>query len=331
MNFKEGDIRPQDLEKKCDELREEDLKVFFSDTSKFVTVNCPACHSASYKRQFEKGIFSFCECERCETLFINPRPTHNMLADFYTNSKSIQFWNDKIFPASEDTRRQSIFAPRAQRVGDLCRKYLTEAKMLLDVGAGFGTFCEEATKLNIFQKVIAVEPAQGLAQTCRNKGIEVIEKTIEKADLNQAISVITNFELIEHLFDPIDFVKACHSALINGGLFIVTTPNIKGFDLMTLGPISDNIIGPNHMNYFYPKSIKILLERCGFEVIEILTPGKLDAEIVHNKILNGYFDVSGQPFLRHILINEWEKLGKSFQYFLASNLLSSHLWVVARK
>jgi len=87
----------------------------------------------------------------------------------------------------------------------------------------------------------------------------------------------------------------------------------------------------NILMYFNPKSLKLLLENSGFEVLESLTPGKLDADLVRTKILEGEFDISQQPFLKKVLIDEWEKLGDKFQKFLADNGLSSNMWVVARK
>jgi len=162
------------------------------------------------------------------------------------------------------------------------------------------------------------------------KGIETIESSVEDIKMNN-ISVITAFELLEHIYAPIDLLKTCHRVLRRNGLIILTTPNIKGFDLMTLGKISDNINGPNHLNYFNPKSIGIILGRAGFSVLEILTPGKLDAEIVRSKILSGKYKTSGNPFLKELLVDNWDELHGVFQDFLSKNRLSSHLWAVAIK
>ena len=137
-----------------------------------------------------------------------------------------------------------------------------------------------------------------------------------------------NFELIEHLFWPKDFINACSKILSNDGLFILTTPNVKGFDLLTLGKLHINFAGPNHLNYFHPKSLVMLLQNCNFEVLEILTPGKLDAEMVRNKIISNEINTKNQPFLNYVLLDEWDNLGKKFQKFLVDNLLSSHLWMV---
>jgi len=110
----------------------------------------------------------------------------------------------------------------------------------------------------------------------------------------------------------------------------ITTPNIKGFDLITLGKLHQNIV-PHHLNYFNIDSLCLLLKNCGFEIVEVSTPGKLDAELVRKKIINGEFDVSEKPFLKYLLVEKWNELGKSFQTFLSENGLSSHMWIVARQ
>lgn len=48
---------------------------------------------------------------------------------------------------------------------ELWRRYVSgPSDVLIDVGAGFGTFCEEVSKLRFFDKVVAIEPSRGLAE-----------------------------------------------------------------------------------------------------------------------------------------------------------------------
>jgi len=330
--MKEADIRPDRLVRQGLALHKADVRKLTRHKKDFSKVPCPACRSGNYHILFKKDGFGFVNCAECDTVFINPRPTFKMLSEFYRSSMSLKHWNDKIFPASERSRRDHIFIPRVNRVVELCRKYGVAVNVLLDVGAGFGTFCEQIGKLDFFKQIIAVEPCHDLAESCRSKGIRVIEKPIEEVNFDERrIGAVTCFELIEHLYCPGDFLRICSRGMHKGGLLILTTPNIKGFDLSLLGRLSDNICGPNHLNYFTPDSIKHLLGKCGFKAIDIITPGTLDAEIVRKKILSGKLDVSRRPFLREILIERWESAGVSFQNFLADNSFSSHMWVVARK
>lgn len=329
--FKEDDIRPQQF--KEDELKNIalDIKWLLQFKDKFVKISCPACGSNDSRNFFEKNGFNYVICSECDTWYVNPRPTQVILENFYQNSANYKYQKENTYRVSEKNRLEKIFRPRVKRIIEICDKYNVQRKLLLEVGAGFGTFCKEVTSQKLFKRVIAVELTPDLANECRNIGLEVIEKPIEKIKFDcEQIDVIASFEVIEHLFAPKNFIKSCSSVLSRGGLFIVTCPSSEGFDIATLNKLSDNV-DHEHINYFNPSSLSKMISDCGLEVLEVLTPGELDAELVRNKIISGDFDVSGEPFLRQILIKRWDNLGVPFQEFLKVNKLSSHLWVVARK
>lgn len=331
-HFSENDIRP----KKFDGGR---LKAFFEDVATlngqkehFVYVGCPACNSKKHKHKFSKFGFDYVECDACDTLFMNPRPSQKVLDEFYKNSSAYTFWNKYIFPSSEKIRRERIFKPRVNKILEFCKKYKIKTKFILEVGAGFGTFCEEMKSRNVFERIVAVEPTPELANTCRKKGVEVIESPIEKVLLtkSQKFNVVVNFEVIEHLFKPIQFIESCKKLLLPGGLLVITCPNGMGFDFLTLGKDCSSI-DHEHLNYFNPKSLSKLISSAGFKVLEVITPGRLDAELVRTKILEGAIDISQQKFLQKALIEKWEELGSKFQDFISENRLSSSMWVVAQK
>ena len=331
-NISENQIRPAHLMNEQKSRMLTDLGRVLSKHDEFVSVSCPACGEIKSTDKYEHNGLKYVECINCETFYINPRPSPDVLDWFYKDSVNYKYWNDVIFPASEESRREKIFIPRVDRLLAYCNKYDVDKSSLLEVGAGFGTFCYELQTRNEFNRVVAVEPNRSLAKTCREKGIEVIEKPIEKINLSNddLFDVIVNFEVIEHLFDPASFVKSCADLLRVGGLFMLTCPNGKGFDIETMGPISDTVDN-EHLNYFNKKSLGILFQNAGFEVQESSTPGVLDADLVRNKILSGDFDISAQPFLKKILIDEWEKFGGAFQKFLIEHELSSNIWIIGKK
>jgi len=327
----EEEIRPAHLLKEKAQCVQNDIRRLIKYKNKFISVPCPACGSPESIYQFSKYELDFTKCINCETVYINPRPTPEILDYYYKESENYAYWNKYIFPASESNRREKIFKPRVDRILDICRQYDVGRDCLLEVGAGFGTFCEEMSARDFFKRIIAVEPTPDLANTCRSKGLEVIELPIEKVSLEGLkTDIVVSFEVIEHLFSPREFLSACESILLPGGFIIITCPNIKGFDIMTLQELSDSVDN-EHLNYFNPCSLANLLSDCGFEIMQVLTPGKLDAELVRKKILAGEYDISTQPFLKEILINQWDNIADLFQQFLADNLLSSHMWAVARK
>ena len=77
---------------------------------------------------------------------MNPRPTSDVLEWFYKHSINYQFWNDFIFPATDETRKQNIFQPRVDRMEHYLKMFLPTAKSIVEVGCAFGTFLELAKK-----------------------------------------------------------------------------------------------------------------------------------------------------------------------------------------
>lgn len=329
--MKENDIRPADLIAELERLHREDLKEFFSDQSQFEKVSCPACNSNRYYDKFQKSGFNLCLCEACKTLFVNPRPSPDALFKFYNESKSIAYWSECIFPKTERSRISRIFKPRARLVKKIMNQYLDIPGNLLEIGPGYGFFLEEMRFLNAAKDYLAIEPSHKAAEKCRQRGFTVWEVTMENMRRNVKVDCLVSFEVIEHVFNPREFIQSCADILEPNGILIITTPNIDGFDLAILGPLSDNMRVPNHLNYFNPYSFRDLLIEEGFDVVKLLTPGVLDVEIVRNKIMSGVLDESEIPFLGTLIKDNQKGFNEKFQKFLKGNGLSSSMMVIARK
>jgi SAM-dependent methyltransferase len=327
----ETEIRPDALMAGQQAAFAEDIRRLMARHDEFVTVGCPACDARAAAERFQKFGMVFVECERCRTLYANPRPSKPMLEHYYATSRNYAYFNAHIFPASEQARREKLFRPRVRRLRGLVQRFGTPTDFLMEIGAGFGTFCEEVRHACLFDRVVGVEPTPALAATCRHRGIDVIEAPIERiAPDDLAADVVVSFEVIEHLFRPRDLIETCSRFLTPGGLLVLTCPNGRGFDVELMGPVS-SAVDVEHLNLFNPDSIAHLLGRCGFEVLEVTTPGRLDAELVRKQVLAGRFELAGHPFLRRVLVDEWDRLGGPFQNFLAEHGLSSHMWAVGRR
>ncbi len=328
----EEDIRPKHLASGQQIAALTDLGRMLTRIGEFVAVDCPACGKDDPRPRYVKNGINYVACPHCRTLYVNPRPPATVLDWFYRESPNYAYWNKYIFPASEGARRERIFVPRVDRLLEICARYQIPTHSLLEVGAGFGTFCAELSSRGVFQRVVGVEPTPDLAATCRSRGVEIIESPIEHVRTESVglFDVVANFEVIEHLFDPLVFLEHMVRLIRPGGVLMLTCPNGEGFDIETLGPFSTTV-DHEHLNYFNPESMNTLLKRNGLEVIESFTPGKLDAELVRNKALEGVISLDDQPFLKKVLIDEWDLHGSAFQDFIVERGMSSNLWVVARK
>ena len=279
--------------------------------------------------KFNKYSFELQECLICQTVYLSPRPTPKIISDFLSNSKNYQYWAEVIFPASEKVRRAKIFVPRVNKVIEICRQAQVPFSQLVEVGSGYGTFLEELAGRHLFTSLVGIEPSTKWAQICRRKGLRIIEKMIEEFKPRElSAQVVVCFEVIEHLFSPQEFILSCRKILAKNGLLILTCPNVHGFDVQVLGVKSDVFDG-EHLNYFHPGSLQLLVKECGFRVVDLQTPGELDVDIVRNKVLTGKYKIKDH-FLNSIVTGS-PSVRAGFQRFLQENLLSSNMWLVARK
>lgn len=308
-----------------------DIARLHARSAEFVEVACPACAGRRAAPAFEKYGFAFCRCAACLTIYMSPRPSALVMSDYYAHSENYAYWATRIFPASEPSRREKIHKPWLARVIDCCDRFGVDRGTLLEIGPGFGTFASMATESGAFRRVLAVEPTPEMAAACRSRGVEVLEKRIEDVGSEAGSADVTvAFEVIEHLFEPAVFIGQCARLIRPDGLLVLSCPNGLGFDIAVLGEKA-LAVDAEHVNLFNPASLSLLLERTGFEVLEAFTPGRLDAEFVHDAALRGEIELSSNPFLQRVLVDEWDRLGWPFQQFLAANALSSHMWVAARR
>lgn len=327
----ESELCPNDLLQGQEAAFERDIRRLQARRSEFVTIACPACGSVDHDFAFTKHTFDYLNCSHCHTIYMSPRPSPEVMDSYYSHSENYQYWAKYIFPASEASRREKVHRPWLKRVIEYCDRFEISHGTLLEIGPGFGTFAALATSSNHFDEVIVVEPTPELAQACRDRGVKTIEKRVEDIDREIGeVEIVVSFEVIEHLFNPSLFLQQCSQRLKEGGLLVLSCPNGRGFDIAVLGANS-LAVDPEHVNLFNPRSLTHLVEQHGFQVREVSTPGRLDAELVRTAARDGQIDLSNNPFLHRVLVEEWDQLGWPFQKFLAENGLSSHLWLVAQK
>jgi 2-polyprenyl-3-methyl-5-hydroxy-6-metoxy-1,4-benzoquinol methylase len=323
--MKEEQIRPKKVFEEYLRLAELDANIFFSK-SKRQSVSCPACHSKGVY-SFNKHGFSYEECPNCQTIFVSPRPPLEDFFRYYRESKSANYFATTFYKETAEIRREMLWKPKAKMVDDVLKKYSVEASRVFDIGGGFGIFAEEYRCLSDIEVTI-IEPGPELAEICRKKGLDVIELFLEKVsinDLRDGSKVFVSFELFEHLHDCGVFLDRLSKLMQPGDLFIFTTLSGMGIDIQALWNQS-NSISLQHLNFFNPKSIRILIDRFGLEALEVNTPGKLDLDILYKNR-----EKINDRFIRNMISQSTEDSRSLWQNFISDNGLSSHMFVVCQR
>jgi SAM-dependent methyltransferase len=157
-----------------------------------------------------------------------------------------------------------------------CKRFLkceNETLKLLDVGCSSGAFLHTARELGV--QGVGVEPSPKAAKAAKDAGLDVHQGFLEEIPFApMSFDVITLFEVIEHLREPISLLNTCQRLLRPGGILFLKTGNTvswtariqKGewhyFNIQKHG---------GHISFFNPVSISVLARKAGFSPLEIIT------------------------------------------------------------
>ncbi len=144
---------------------------------------------------------------------------------------------------------------------------------LLDVGCSSGAFISTAGDLGVNAE--GVEPSQAPVRTAIKLGLKVYQGFLQDIRLpRESFDVVTLFEVIEHLKDPLNLLKECHRILRKNGLLVIRTGNADSWTVRFMKARWDYFSiaeHGGHISFFNPLSIQKIAKRSGFVVEDIKT------------------------------------------------------------
>ncbi|MBV8909136.1 MAG: class I SAM-dependent methyltransferase, partial [Gammaproteobacteria bacterium] len=95
---------------------------------------------------------------------------------------------------------------------------------MLDVGCGSGEVLQSAFERG--WRVQGVEPERSAAEMARERGVEVVNATLEESELAQrSYDVVSAFHVLEHMAKAREFLRSMIRLVRPGGFVVVEVPN----------------------------------------------------------------------------------------------------------
>ena len=276
------------------------------ESSKIKQVACICCGSLKFSPVcLREDNTLVVHCQECHLEFVNPLPSVEAMQENYQK--------EMIGNESELGFHLNYILERQKRIKSFSRLYHSRLSLieslypckgnLLDIGCGAGFF------LNI---------AKERGWNCH--GLEILPEYIKYAKENFALEnircesldepltydentfdVVTLWDLIEHLRNPIKSLKQINRVMKPGGLLVIWTPNVKNAIVL-----KENWIGYKtlqHLYFFSGDSLNTMLEKAGFKIVSLKT----------NKAKKGLLESKGFN-----LFDKSEKSNKPTERFLRS-------------
>ena len=208
---------------------------------------------ASRKRP-EGMHFELQKCQGCNLLFTSTLPDYSELINAYCL-------------AAFDAGLMSEFAARTY-AREIYPHINHSVDSLLDVGCGHGAFMRQSL-LSGVSKVFGIEPSTAAAGSGGHEiQNNIATCSIEEFETNEKFDLVTLFQTIEHIREPLGFMQKTRDLLSSNGLVAIACHDFKAPVNMMMRQKSP-IFDIEHLQIFSIRSITKLLEMNNFEVVKI--------------------------------------------------------------
>ena len=216
-------------------------------------MTCPVC-GCNEEPEFIKmhGGFRILRCTACSVVFSDPMK--NPGAEWYERSEGYAVGKLRFMKASWFHR---VFLEEPALYGE----------SLLDVGCGTGLFLNEAGKkgyrtwgIDFDRENIRIARERYGLKNVYVMSIEDIAREFK----DRRFDVVTFFEVLEHLDEPLEFLRKVKTVLKPGGYIALSVPNRRR--TLDIHGIEDN--PPHHLTKWDMDSLTGFLESNGFETVK---------------------------------------------------------------
>jgi SAM-dependent methyltransferase len=236
-------------------------------------VACHACDSPKHSPFLTARGFTVVRCSGCGLLFVNPQPTDTELAELYATHDQGDQWRVHEDQFNGAVRRQI--------------EQLRRAGSVLDVGCGSGNFLRVMRDGGF--SVTGIERSEsGWEYAVGTHGLDVFHGSVEgflKTHTDRGFDVITLLNVFEHLKQPRATLTTLAKLSNQGGLLVMVVPDARLHELLAtvrrfagssdpfwmkaeVQPIVA-IDPPFHLTCFEPRTLRLMVENCGFRVAKL--------------------------------------------------------------
>jgi 2-polyprenyl-3-methyl-5-hydroxy-6-metoxy-1,4-benzoquinol methylase len=222
---------------------------------------CPVC--GSDQRQFTFRLhepYSVARCEACGLHYLYPRLTEAAMQDVYRQWSYYEGGTSGYADTSYTAQESALRATFKRLLANLARRGLTGGD-LLEIGCGYGYLLDEAR--SFFGQRVGTDFSPEAAEIARTTGAEVFIGGIEQIPPDRKFDCVVATQVIEHVYDPLRFVKGLVDRTKPGGHIVVATPDIGGVLRRVMGRRWPSLKAPEHVVYFDFRTLSTLMYRAG--------------------------------------------------------------------
>lgn len=203
-------------------------------------------------------------CERCDFRQTDPTLYDEALGDLYTHYYPRRSMDYAKVKEHTDTRNDAAAKRRRWFSGALykCFYHVPSGKRVLDIGCGSG---QSLLFLNAQgADVYGIEEDRNVLPLAQALHLNIETGNIyDSAHPAHSFDYVLASQVLEHIPDPVRFLKAAKEKLVPGGKIVLSFPNTRSLTRILFGKRWIHWHIPYHLNHFSPKSLAPLFAAAG--------------------------------------------------------------------
>jgi SAM-dependent methyltransferase len=233
------------------------------DSITLETCPCPLCgEEDSDETSYRSGDVAVVRCASCRVWYLSPRPTAESMAAVYAQGG--YFEGAGTGYESYKSQARALRATFRSFVRALQRCGIT-GKALLEVGCGYGYLLEEAKPY--FDTCVGCDfSADAIRQITCTDQLFVGGPAAVPEDLRFQCIIATH--VIEHIHDPVPFVRDLANRLDAGGWLVLAAPHMGSIWRKFMQSRWPSFKYPEHVVFYDRATLPRLLRAAGLEVTQ---------------------------------------------------------------
>jgi SAM-dependent methyltransferase len=142
-----------------------------------------------------------------------------------------------------------------------------EKGRIVDVGCGGGLFLKILRERGY--PGVGLDNSTGAARVAwKQNGVPVVCGDLTYSPLDRgSFSLVSMFHVLEHVYDPVSYLRTARDLLSYNGRLVVQVPNASSWQFLIFGEHWNGVDVPRHLVDYRQDDLENLLDYCGFEVL----------------------------------------------------------------
>lgn len=227
---------------------------------------CCVCSRPDIKSEPWRKIdlFQLMKCNMCGLVHLNQVDAlpETFLDDATEDSGAkLEYWGYPVYFEKHSHIFKHFFQERYLRI----KSAKPPKGTWFDIGSGYGLWQKFLEDSGIQTRGVEIDAKA--QKFCEQQKLDVKRISFEQFQTSEKFSVITMCDVLEHVEHPRSFLKKCSDLLASEGLLYIQVPCVIGARY----PYNHSLGLPHHLWQFNPKTLRSLVEDCGFQTVGLTT------------------------------------------------------------